>query len=198
MMSERYELENDVIVINKELTDLDLFVMEFTEILKKYSKYLIVSDFVSISTGMDSETENVDILVPIIPKEIFSKLFEQLENRSFWCYQGDSVEKIYQQTQNKQNIRFAKKDKTIPNIALITIDETRKAQFFELNNPQKIRVSGFEFNIPPIEFEILFKEILLGRTKDLANAKYLREMFKDFIKEENFKKYEEMINNESR
>ena len=80
MMSERYELENDVIVINKELTDLDLFVMEFTEILKKYSKYLIVSDFVSISTGMDSETENVDILVPIIPKEIFSKLFEQLEN----------------------------------------------------------------------------------------------------------------------
>ena len=49
-MQKGYSVEGDVLVINRELTDLDFFVKDFLEILKKYSGYLIVSGFVSIST----------------------------------------------------------------------------------------------------------------------------------------------------
>ena len=50
-MMEGYSLENNTIVVNRELTELDLFVKEFIAILKKHTDYLIVSGFVSISTG---------------------------------------------------------------------------------------------------------------------------------------------------
>ena len=66
-----YKVERDTIVINRELTSLDLFVKDFLSILKKYSDYLIVSGFVSISTGRTRGTEDVDILFPIIQKEKF-------------------------------------------------------------------------------------------------------------------------------
>ncbi|MBS3159235.1 hypothetical protein J4436_00435 [Candidatus Woesearchaeota archaeon] len=46
-----YTLEGDVIVINRESTELDLFVKHFLEVFKEYSDYLIVS----ISTGRTRE-----------------------------------------------------------------------------------------------------------------------------------------------
>jgi hypothetical protein len=70
------------------------------------------------------------------------------------------------------------------------------AKFFEFNNPQKIRVQDFEFKIPPIEFEILYKELILGGNKDIADARHLRTFFSDIIKEENFKKFKSVIEQE--
>ena len=64
-MQKAYKIEGDVIVINRDLTELDLFVRKFLDVLKKYSDYLIVSGFVSISAGRARGTEDIDILVPI-------------------------------------------------------------------------------------------------------------------------------------
>ena len=71
-MGKGYYLDGDVIVINRKLTELDQFVNDFLNILKKHADYLIVSGFVSISTGRTKGTEDVDVLVPIMDKE---KLF---------------------------------------------------------------------------------------------------------------------------
>lgn len=46
-----YSVENNTIIVNRGLTKLDLFVRDFIDILKKHSNYLVVSGFVSISTG---------------------------------------------------------------------------------------------------------------------------------------------------
>ena len=43
-----YELINNVLIINRDLTELDLFAKDFLEIVKKHTDYLIVSGFVSI------------------------------------------------------------------------------------------------------------------------------------------------------
>ena len=45
-MEKAFTVENDVIVINRELTELDGFVRSFLDVLKKHSDYLIVSGFV--------------------------------------------------------------------------------------------------------------------------------------------------------
>ncbi|MDP3733760.1 MAG: hypothetical protein Q8R37_00895 [Nanoarchaeota archaeon] len=197
-MGKGYQCEGEVIVINRELTELDLFVKDFLAVLQKYSDYLIVSGFVSISTGRTRGTEDVDLLVPVMSTEKFKQLFDHLQLGGFWCYQADSAEEAYSYIRNLQNIRFAKVNEMFPNMEVIPINETKKTKFFEFNHPQKMRVHNFEFKIPPLEFEILYKELVLSGVKDIADAKHLRTFFADILKKEKFKEYESIVRLELR
>jgi len=189
-----YELEGGVIVINRELTELDLFVKDFLKVLKKHSNYLIVSGFVSISTGRPRGTEDVDILVPVLEEEKFKELFLDLQENNFWCYQGDNAKEVYSDyVKEMVNIRFARKDEMFPNMEVVFINETRKAKYYEFTHPQKMKVKDFEFKIPPLEFEILYKEIVLAGEKDMQDAKHLRILFSDILKTEKFKECEDVI-----
>ena len=198
MIQKGYSLDGDTLVINRGLTELDLFVKSFLEILKDHSDYLIVSGFVSISTGRTRGTEDIDILVPAMDKEKFGKLFDDLHKRGFWCYQGDTIEEAYPYIESMSNIRFARVDEMLPNVEFIPIDRTKKAKYFEFMHPQKIKVGDFEFKIPPIEFEILYKEIILKGKKDLEDAQHLRIFFSELLKKERFKEYEGIIRDELR
>ncbi|MBU0456507.1 MAG: hypothetical protein ABH824_01815 [Nanoarchaeota archaeon] len=192
-MGKGYNLDDNIIIINRKLTELDIFVNDFLDILKRHCDYLIVSGFVSISTGRTRGTEDVDVLVPVMTRDTFEKLFVDLQKGGFWCYQSDSVNEVYSYIKDLQNIRFARINEMFPNMEVIPIDETKKAKFFEFKNPQKIRVECFEFKVPPIEFEILYKEIILGGQKDLADAKHLRTFFAEILKKEKFKEYEPIV-----
>lgn len=191
-----YLLDQDTIVIQRDLTELDLFIKRFLNVLKKHSDYLVVSGYVSICSGRTRGTEDVDILVPVMGKEEFKTLFNDLEKHNFWCYQGDNPDQVYNYIKNLNNIRFALKDEMFPNIEFISFDETKKAKSFEFNHPQKIRIQDFEFKIPPIEFEILYKEIVLKGKKDIEDAKHLRTFFSDILKKEKFEEYKPIIESE--
>ena len=195
-MTKGYEIKDDLIIINRELTELDIFLKDFLDILKKYSNYLVVSGFVSISTGRARGTEDIDVLVPILNEEKFKELFNELIKRGFWCYQSDTAQEAFSYIKNKDHIRFARKNEMFPNMEFIPVDHTKKAQFFELNHPQRIKVKDFEFKIPPIEFEILYKEIILAGGKDFEDAKHLRTFFSDILKKEKFKDYKKIIRDE--
>ena len=193
-----YYIDGDAIIINRKLNSLDNFLRDLLEILKKHSDYLVVSGYVSISSGRTRGTEDIDVLVPVMDKEKFRVLFEDLTKSEFWCYQGDTYENIYDYIEHKDSIRFAREKQMFPNIEFIPIDETRKAKFFEFSHPQKIKIDNFEFKIPPIEFEILYKEIVLGSEKDIADARHLRTFFRDNLKEEKFKEFESVIKEEAK
>ena len=195
-MAKGYILRKDVIIVQRELTELDLLVKKFIDILKRYSDYLIVSGFVSISSGRTRGTEDVDIIVPILDKITFEKLFNDLKKNGFWCYQGDKVTEVYSYVKKRINIRFARINEIIPNIEFISFDKIKKAKYFEFTHPQKMRVQDFEFNIPPIEFEILYKEIVLKGKKDIEDAKHLRLFFSDILSQKKFKEYEPIIKTE--
>ena len=196
MENKAYSIIENVIVINRELTKLDLFVKEFLDILKKYSKYLVVSGFVSISTGRTRGTEDVDVLFEKTDKAKFSVLLEDLFKHKFWCYQGDTLDEVWKYLKNGESIRFAKENELFPNIEFIPVDNSRPAKSFELNHPQKIKIQEFEFKIPPLEFEILYKEIILAGKKDIEDARHLRVFFSEIIKKERFKEYEPIIKKE--
>ena len=171
------------------MTKLDLFVKDFLDILKRHSDYLVVSGFVSISTGRTRGTEDVDILVGKLNKTKFALLLEDLFKNEFLCYQGDTINEIWKYIENKNNIMFAKEGEIFPNIEFISVDESKPAKYFEFTHPQKIKIQDFEFKIPPIEFEILYKEIILAGKKDIEDAQHLRTFFSDIIKRERFKEY---------
>ncbi len=195
-MKRGYYLKEDVIVINRELTELDLFAKDFLEVLKKHSDYLIVSGFVSISTGRSRGTEDIDILIPVMGQDKFKDLFQDLQRNNFWCYQGDSFKEVYSYVKNITNIRFARVNEMFPNIEMVFINENKKAQYYEFTHPQKIKIKDFEFKIPPLEFEILYKEIILAGKKDLEDARHLRALFSDILKQEKFKEYKPIIEEE--
>ena len=197
-MLKAYTVEDGVIVINRELTELDSFVKHFIDILKKHTQYLIVSGFVSIATGRTRGTEDVDVLVPVMDSTEFTDVFNELLENDFWCYQGDTAEEAYRYVKNMSSIRFARVNEMFPNMEVVPVNETKRAKFFELNHPQKMRVRDFEFSVPPIEFEILYKEMLLGGEKDIADARHLRTLFAELVQEEKFKKYKAIIGAELR
>ncbi len=193
-----YVMEKRVIVIQRSLTELDMFVKDFLDVLKKHSHYLVVSGYVSICSGRARGTEDVDILAPLLPNEKFKLLFYELQKSGFWCYQGDEASSVYDYFKALVSVRFARKDELFPNIELIPLNETKKAQSFEFRHPQKIKINGFELNIPPIEFEILYKEIILKGKKDMEDARHLRTFFSDILQKERFEEYEPIIRGETR
>ncbi len=196
MLKRGYVLEGDVIVIQRELTELDLFLKKFLGVLKRHYGYLVVSGFVSICSGRARGTEDIDIIVPVMDKAKFKGFFKDLEKNNFWCYQGDKAESVYSYIKSLNSVRFALKNQLFPNIEFVPFDKSKKAKSFEFKHPQKIRVKDFEFRIPPIEFEILYKEIVLKGKKDIEDAKHLRIFFSDIIKKEKFKKYEPIVRSE--
>jgi hypothetical protein len=195
-MGKGYIVKENYIIIQRDLTELDIFVKNFLDVLEKYSDYIIVSGFVSISTGRSRGTEDVDILVPTLKEDVFKKLFLDLEKKGFWCYQGDSANDVYNYIKNLKSVRFAKVNELFPNIEFIPFDRTKKAKYFEFTHPQKIKIKDFEFKIPPIEFEILYKEIILKGKKDFEDARHLRTFFSKILKNEKFRKYEPIISGE--
>jgi len=195
-MTKGYELNDGFIIINRELTELDIFLRDFIKILKKHCDYLVVSGFVSISTGRARGTEDIDVLVPKLVKEKFSELFNDLIKNDFWCYQGDTAKESFDYVDKMISIRFARKNEMFPNIEFIPINEKKKAQFFELNHPKKIKIKDFDFKIPPIEFEILYKEMILKGKKDIEDAMHLRVFFSDILSKEKFEEYEGIIGTE--
>lgn len=184
-----YTLEGNTIVLHRELTTLDRFVQDFLSIFTKYGDYLIVSGFVSICTGRPRGTEDVDILVPALKKEIFAQFFVDLLANEFWCYQGDTAEAVYSYIEDGLHLRLARVKEVFPNIEFIPITPQKILQYFEFTHPQKMKVQNFEFKIPPLEFEILYKEKVLGSAKDFADAQHLRTMFKSILSTEKFKEY---------
>ncbi len=191
-MKRGYQIKEGTIIIERGLNELDKFVKKFLDVLKKHSDYLIVSGFVSIATGRTRGTEDVDILVPIMERKKFYELYKELQKK-FWCYQGERPEELYNYIQNKESLRFARKNEMFPNMEFVPIDKSRKLKFFEFSNPQKIKIKNFEFKIPPLEFEILYKELILKGDKDIADAKHLRTFFSEILKKENFVQYKKVI-----
>src|SRR3989344_5093910 len=192
-MGEAYKIEGDTIVINRELNELDLFVKDFLDMFKKFTNYLLVSGYVSITSGRSRATEDVDILFLVLDKSKFNELFNYLIKNGFWCYQGDTAEDVYTYIKSMDSIRFARNGEVFPNMECIPVNSSKKAQFFELNNSQRVKVKDFEFLIPPIEFEILYKEIRLKSEKDIEDARHLRNVFAEILSEEKFNKYKHII-----
>ena len=188
-----YTIDGDTIVIDRELTKLDMFVKDFLSVLKRHSDYLIVSGFVSIITGRSRGTEDVDILMPQMNEQKFAELLVDLKKNSFWCYQGENEKELCEYMERLSHLRFAQIDTMFPNMEMIPITPAKKTQWFEFTRPQKLRVGSLKQKIPPIEFEIVYKEKVLGSKKDKDDARHLRAVFANILKEEKFKEFENII-----
>ena len=111
-------VSENVIEINRELSELDLFAIDFIKVLRKHTKYVIISGYVSILLGRARASEDIDIIIPKMRLPEFLQLFMEIKANGFYCLNSGAGENGYEYLKDNIALRFAKEGDVIPNIEL--------------------------------------------------------------------------------
>lgn len=179
-----YNPDKREIILDRELSNLDKFVIKFCNLLKEY---VIVSGYVSILLGRTRATEDVDLLIPKMNEKKFAVLWEKIHKNGFECINTlDSKEAFF--LMNEQAIRFfSKNEKPIPNIEFKFVKTDLDKYSFQ--NKIKVIIEKDFLFISPIEMQIAFKLFLaaegteeeMSSDKDIEDARHLYKTFNDKI-----------------
>jgi hypothetical protein len=174
-----YNAGKKEIKLDRELSKLDNFVIDFCKLLKDY---VIVSGYVSILLGRSRATEDVDLLVPRMSMGEFEKLWEKICDAGFKCINTSIVSGAFDML-NEHAIRFYK-DIPMPNIEFKMIKNNLDEYSFK--NKIKVRMGKEVLYVSPLELQIAYKLFLSqeGNEKDLEDAKYLYDLFKEKLNKE--------------
>lgn len=182
--------QRKIIVSQKYLTMLDLFVLDFIRILERVTPYVIVSGYVAILFGRSRGTEDVDILIPYLEKEDFQKLHNALLVAEFEFLNAEDASGLYEMLTNKMGIRIARKEQFIPNIELKFLKD--EVDRLVLRERLEVSLPDANFFISPIGIQIAYK-LYLGSQKDIEDALYLWEIFKEVLDHAGLKKQMEIF-----
>ena len=187
-------LDSKTIRLDRELSELDKFVLNFIKILEKHVDYVIISGYVSILFGRARGTEDVDVFIRPINKNKVINLYKELIKKGYWCLNSDDEEEIYDYLTNGLAVRFAIKNETIPNFEVKFVN---KIGIEALDNSITVIIKKGNLKISPIEMQIAFKRYYLKSDKDLEDARHLESIFKGKIDLNKIKEYKQIIENEA-
>ncbi len=186
-----YNKDKREIRLNRELSNLDKFVLDFVRILEKYINYVIVSGYVSIILGRTRVTEDIDVFIEKISEEKFLQLYKALKDANFWCLNSEDEREIFDFLKNKMAIRFSYKKTPVPNFEVKfpkdSLDEFTFSDSITLILPEgKIKMSS-------LERHIAFKKYYLSSDKDIEDALHIEKLFKDKIDYDKVNKLKALI-----
>ncbi|MFZ3166076.1 MAG: hypothetical protein WA130_00575 [Candidatus Methanoperedens sp.] len=173
------EIEGENIYLkNKVVSKLDIFVVDFINILKKYMDYVVVSGYISILFGRSRGTEDIDILINKIDRDTFLNFHNELIEKNYWFLNAENPNELFGMLEDELAIRVAVKDNVIPNIEIKFV----KSQLdrISLKEHKVAQLDKYGINISPIELQIAFK-LYLGSDKDIEDAAYLYEIFSAYL-----------------
>ncbi len=179
------------ITIDRELSDLDKFTLEFITILKKFTPYVIVSGYVAILLGRARASEDIDIISPKMDFSTFQLFMKALKQKDFYCLNTEEVTDMYEYLTENIPIRFAKKDTIVPNIEM----KWAKNKFdkIALEKTIKIHLNKRSLEISQLELQIAFKEAVLKSPKDLEDARHIRKVAEKYLDSNVIQKYKGML-----
>ena len=186
-----YNKTKKEIIVDKTLSNLDKLVLNFIKILKKHADYVIISGYVSILLGRTRTTEDIDVFIEKISEKEFLNLYQDLKKNNFWCLNAEEAEEIFSYLNDNLAVRFAKKDKIIPNFEVKfpknKLDEDTFNEIITVILPQgKLKISS-------LERQIAFKKYYLKSDKDIEDALHIEDLFKDKLDYDKINKLKEAI-----
>ncbi len=185
------ELKDSIILLERIPSELDRFAIEFLTILQKYVDYVVISGYVSILLGRTRATDDIDVFIKKILKEKFVELYQELQDKGFWCLNAESENEIFNYLEEGLAIRFAKKGKSAPNFEIKFPKDALDEETFSNFIRAKLLIG--EIKISSLERQIAFKRYYLGSDKDCEDALHIEELFKGKIDYERVNKYKELI-----
>jgi len=188
-------LNKNTIKLDKELNELDKITIAFTAILNKARiKYTIISGYVAVVFGRNRASEDVDIFMEKIDVKKFSDLWKELE-KEFECINSEDKEEIFNDFLKAGSaVRFARRGEFIPNIE-VKFPKT-EIDVWGIKNRKKLILNNCEIFISPLESQIPFK-LFLGSEKDIEDAKYLYNLFKDNLDSDLLEQFSRNLNIEA-
>jgi hypothetical protein len=184
-------IDKKTIKLDKIPTLLDEFVIDFTKILQKHAKYVIVSGYVSILFGRSRATEDIDIIVEKMSKNRFYDFYSDLQKNGYWCVNIEDKDEILRMLLDGLAVRFAKKPNIIPNVEFKFVKNSLEENVIK-TSLDVIMTTG-RIKISNIELQIAYKEKVLKSDKDLEDAKHLEMVFKDRMNNKLLEKYRKML-----
>lgn len=166
----------------EDKTILDKFTEEFTKIVEKHTRYVIVGGFIAISHGRSRGTEDIDMIIEKLAKDKFRQLHEDLTKHDFECIQSKDSEIIYEYLENNDSVRYIKKGQFVPEMEIKFTKDLLDNHV--LNSRIKIPETKLDVYFANMEATIAFKEELLGSDKDMEDARHLRILYKNNLNEE--------------
>ena len=182
---------NSTIEIDRDLSDLDRFALDFIKILEKHTQYVIVSGYVSILLGRARASEDIDVIIPKIKFSEFQSLYADLKQNGFYCLNAEKDSDIFEYFTDDIAVRFAKRDMIIPNIEMKWIKN--KFDELALEKTLTVKLPKGNIHISHLELQIAFKEMVLKSPKDLEDARHLREVAEGFLDKKLIQQYREML-----
>ncbi len=169
-----YNKIDNVIRSERILNNLDKFVLKFCGML---DEYVVVSGYVSILFGRSRATEDIDLLVPSMTIEEFLKYWKRFESGGFECLNTLKADEAYKMLRSCA-IRFSLRGRLIPNIEFKVMKNDLDKYSFDRR--VEVLLTEGSLMISPLEMQIAYK-LYLGSDKDLEDAKYIYELFKESL-----------------
>lgn len=165
--------------MNRELSELDKFVLKFIRVIEKHVKYVVMSGYVSIILGRSRATEDVDLFIKKMDKDGFVRMYNDLVGSGFWCLNTSKVDEMFDYLDSGFAIRFAEKGKAIPNFEV----KFPKSQIDDetFSDSLVVKTKQGDVLISSLERQIAFKRYYLGSDKDEEDALHIEKVFKDSI-----------------
>lgn len=189
-MDLKYE-PGKIIIENKVISTLDEFVLDFTSVLEKYATYVIVSGYAIILFGRARGTEDIDTIIKYVDKLGFSSFYHDLTKKGYYFLNPEDMDGLHEMLEEGMGIRIAKEDTIIPNIEL----KFSKDDFdtYSLENKLEVIIDGNHLFVSPIELQIPYK-LYLGSDKDIEDAVYLWDLFKEKVDKSILRKFMKRLN----
>ncbi|WP_457742760.1 hypothetical protein [Thermococcus sp.] len=169
-------LERKSIVITRELSSLDRFVIDVAEFIEHFTDYVIVSGYVPIMLGRSRGTEDIDFIVRPMAGEVFYNMCKTALKQGFEFINPEDCKGLYKMLQSKMAIRMARSGTIIPNAKIKFSKDS--IHNLALENRIRATLNGHTLYISPIELQIAYK-LYLGSEKDFEDALFLYELFKE-------------------
>ena len=170
-----YNIVKKEIILNRILSKLDKFVVDFCRNLENY---VIVSGYVSIVFGRSRATEDIDLLVKLESRDEFKKIWDKLKINGFECLNTENIDEAFEMLE-EHAIRFGRIGNPLPNMEFKLIKN--KIDNYSFNNKIKLILGKNTIFISPLEMQIAYRLMLgkHGNKKDIEDAKHLYEIFKE-------------------
>jgi hypothetical protein len=97
------------------LGELDESMLGFIRILEKHARYAIAAGYVSTLFGSARATQGLDVFIRELSRDEFSVLYEDLMRQGYECLNAGEAGELYAHLDYGLTVRFALKDKVIPN-----------------------------------------------------------------------------------
>ena len=173
-----YEFDGKTLKIDKELSELDNFVIKFIDLLDKCRiKYVIISGYPAIFFGRSRATEDVDVFIEKISKEKFHEFWE-LTKENFDCIMTSDEEDAYGYLSDNLALRFAEKGQFEPNMEVKF--PNKDTDFYSMENAINVICKNDTLKMGPFDIQIAYK-LYMGSDKDIEDAKYIYNVLREII-----------------